>query len=363
VRLAYLDPKIQPLFSRPSPELLEQRFSGNQFFVVRELGDVSPKSPPFYFSSLICDYHCLAVEAKHIPFRLRSTLTKKKGQPEVELVTVDTPRTANLSPTARAYLAGLGIPNPDLTGLQDLSGLQPYELVWLHALAIGYSPVYLSENADGIKQDWPHVPLPKGKDELIASAALGKQVAALLDTEGHVAGVIMGKIRPELKPIAVISREGGGALKPEELAVTVGWGHAGKGGVTMPGKGKLVIRDYTPEERAAIEEGAQALSLSAREAFVRLGKKACDVYLNDAAYWKNVPAKVWEYTIGGYQVVKKWLSYREQDLLGRALTADEAREVTNMARRIAAVLLLEPALDANYKAVKKAAYAWPASSA
>ena len=24
-----------------------------------------------------------------------------------------------------------------------------------------------------------------------------------------------------------------------------------------------------------------------------------------------VPAAVWEYTIGGYQVLKKWLSYRE----------------------------------------------------
>jgi hypothetical protein len=65
--------------------------------------------------------------------------------------------------------------------------------------------------------------------------------------------------------------------------------------------------------------------------------------------------------IGGYQVIKKWLSYREHDLLGRSLTSDEAREVTNIARRIAAILLLEPALNANYEAVKQSAYAWPAS--
>ena len=51
------------------------------------------------------------------------------------------------------------------------------------------------------------------------------------------------------------------------------------------------------------------------------------------AYWKNIPANVWEYYIGGYQVIKKWLSYREQELLGRALRVEEAREVTNMARR------------------------------
>jgi len=56
--------------------------------------------------------------------------------------------------------------------------------------------------------------------------------------------------------------------------------------------------------------------------------------------------------------MKKWLSYRERDLLGRALTSEEVREVTNIARRTAAILLFEPALDANYAAVKRAIYAW-----
>jgi hypothetical protein len=31
----------------------------------------------------------------------------------------------------------------------------------------------------------------------------------------------------------------------------------------------------------------------------------------------------------------------------------------NMARRIAAILLLEPALDENYRAIKSSTYAWP----
>jgi hypothetical protein len=29
------------------------------------------------------------------------------------------------------------------------------------------------------------------------------------------------------------------------------------------------------------------------------------------SYWRNVLARVWGYYIGGYQVIKKWLSYRE----------------------------------------------------
>ena len=53
---------------------------------------------------------------------------------------------------------------------------------------------------------------------------------------------------------------------------------------------------------------------------------------------------MWGYYIGGYQVIKKWLSYREQDLLGRSLTQNEAREVMNMARSLAAIVLIKPAL-------------------
>ena len=31
----------------------------------------------------------------------------------------------------------------------------------------------------------------------------------------------------------------------KDLAVTTGWAHASKDGVTMPGKDKLIERDYT----------------------------------------------------------------------------------------------------------------------
>ena len=221
-------------------------------------------------------------------------------------------------------------------------------LIWMHALATGYSPDYLSENADGIRQDWPRVPLPATREALLASAALGRRVAALLDTEASVPGVTVGEVRPEMRAIANVSRVGGRQLGADELEVTAGWGHAGQGGVTMPGRGRLAERAYTPEERGALGEAAALL-----------GEHTCDVYLSGVAYWRNVPERVWQYTIGGYQVMKKWLSYRERALLGRALTLEEVREVSNMARRIAAILLLEPALDESYRAVTAATYEWP----
>ena len=182
------------------------------------------------------------------------------------------------------------------------------------------------------------MPLPKSREGLLASAGLGRQVAVLLDTETPVVGVTAGKVRPELRILAVPST----TLTPAEFdfRVTGGWGHAGQGGVTMPGKGKLDTHPFTAEEA--------------------LGKSTHDIYLNNTAHWRNVPEKVWDFTLGGYQVLKKWLSYREQELLGRPLTADEVREFTHTARRLAALLLLQPELDANYQRIKAACHSWPA---
>jgi len=224
----------------------------------------------------------------------------------------------NLSDKAAIYVADLEATPEDL---------------FYSTLAILHTPEYRTENAGALRQDWPRISLPQAKALLHASAALGRQVAALLDPEAPVVGVTASEIRDELKSIAVFQRLDGKPAKPEagDLDLTAGWGHGGKGGITMPGKGKVTPR----------------------------GDGAFDVFLNGAACWRNVPEAVWNYTIGGYQVIKKWLSYREKTLLGRGLTPDEVREVTNMARRIAAILLLEPSLDENYKVVKANAYRWP----
>lgn len=67
---------------------------------------------------------------------------------------------------------------------------------------------------------------------------------------------------------------------------------------------------------------------------------------------------MYDFTIGGYQVIKKWLSYREQRVLGRPLTMAEIMEVTAMARRLAALVLLQPRLDENYKVVTSSTWAF-----
>jgi hypothetical protein len=349
---------ISTLWNRSRPALWAQCWEGNSFLMSRPAGVANPEGVPFFFTRVLGDNDFQRGHSYYFPFRLQTT-QKQKGKKNSEPDTLfnvdnlaDTTLKANLSQKARDYFTQLGITNPDADA--DTAGL-----IWMHALAIGYSPAYLSENADGIRQDWPRIPLPNSRELLFASAELGKQVAALLDTENPVAGVTQ-KVRSELKAIALISRVGSGNINPDsgELAITAGWGYAGSRSVTMPGKGKVVERPYTSQEKAAIKEGATALGLTTEQAMEQLGNTTCDIYLNDTAYWKNLPTKVWNYTIGGYQVIKKWLSYREEKLLGRSLKKEEVREVSNMARRISAILLLETELDKNYQLIKQSTYSF-----
>lgn len=349
------------LWNRPRPELASQCWAGNRFIISRFNVQAKPEGVPMYVADGLFDKQTISRNPGAFPIYVHSRRTKnRKGNTSQNtlLLVEQMPKAAdkaNLAPAARAYLSKLGISNPD-------ANAKTAALIWMHTLAIGYSPNYLSENADGIRMDWPRVPLPNSQQTLLDSANLGEQIAALLDTEHPATGVTAGDIRPELKAIGAISRESGGQLQETELAITAGWGHAGKNNVVMPGKGKAIKRDYTKDEKEAIAKGVKKLGLSLEQALAQLGECTCDVYLNDVAYWRNIPVKVWDYYIGGYQVIKKWLSYREQTLLGRALNKEEAREVTNMARRIAAILLLQPALDANYVQCKENAYPWPSKA-
>src|SRR5262249_16478097 len=66
--------------------------------------------------------------------------------------------------------------------------------LFFHCLSILHSLTYRQENTSAMRSDWPRIPLPNSAALLQSSAALGHQVAALLDTERPVAGVTTGAI-------------------------------------------------------------------------------------------------------------------------------------------------------------------------
>ena len=231
-------------------------------------------------------------------------------------------RRLNLSPAAQRYLKHIN------ASVEDL---------FHHVLAVLHDPAYRKANADALRMDWPRIPLPGWPDgdaseaaEILArSAARGRELAALLNPETPVSGVTTGTLRPEIAAIAVPATVAGRNMTGDNFALTAGWGHYGTGDAVMPGQGRVVERDYTAEERAALGDTTGVL-----------GQTTFDIYLNGNAYWRNVPAAVWRYKLGGYQVLKKWLSYRERAVLERALVSGEVLYFAEAARRIMKILVV-----------------------
>jgi hypothetical protein len=107
-----------------------------------------------------------------------------------------------------------------------------------------------------------------------------------------------------------------------------------------------------------MEECAKEMGIETKIIRQLLGGETTDVFLNDRVFWRNFPSGVWDFHIGGYQVIKTWLSYRERSLLGRSLRLEETTEVGTTARRLAALALLQPALNENYLRVRKNTFPW-----
>ena len=233
-----------------------------------------------------------------------------------------TKRRPNLSGAAQRYLERLG------ANVEDL---------FHHVLAVLHDPAYREANAGALRMEWPRIPLPgwpngdasEAAETLARSAACGRELAALLDPDTPVPGVTTGTLRPDIATIAIPATVDGRNMAGDDFALTAGWGHYGTGDAVMPGQGRIVERDYTADERAALGNVTGVF-----------GQTTFDIYLNGNTYWRNVPAAVWRYKLGGYQVLKKWLSYSERAVLGRALSPEEVLYFAEVARRVGAILLL-----------------------
>lgn len=333
VRIAYRPYDLRWLYWDPDTKLLdEKRADYWEARVPRSLEMVIPRgqrkewSPPLVIRSVL-DRNAMDGSAGAIPFRVH-------GKTNVSTV---------------------------FSSSRCDSFAQNGEEIFAHCVAVLHSPAYFAENGGAMRIEEPRVPLPGDADTLLASTALGATLATLLDPETPAPGVSSGTLRSGLKSLALPTRRDGKSLGDDDLKVSARWGYtqnSGGGPIVMPGPGLAAARAYTDAERAALALEGNILGLSLDEVLALLGDKTFDIHLNANAYWSNVPARVWDYTLGGYQVIKKWLSYRENAVLGRSLNPDEVIYVSEMVRRIAAILLLGPALDANYADCKAAGVAW-----
>ena len=260
-------------------------FEGNLWLSAAQHLRKGAEEPQAYFTEQMGCLHLIERTALMFPAWLRDDGIGNDG---------GSGRRANLSGTARRYLERLS------ASVEDL---------FHHVLATLHDPAYRAANAGALRMEWPRIPLPGWPDggadgaaeALAASAARGRALAQLLDSDTPVPGITTGTLRPEIAVIAVPTTTDERNMTGEDFGVTAGWGHYGSGDAVMPGQGRMVERAYTPEERAALDNMLPAL-----------GETTFDIYLNARTFWRNVAG-------GRVDLQARWLpDSQEMALLPRA---------------------------------------------
>lgn len=218
------------VYWEPETDLLDRKreslfaaLKSAPFLTSRQKAERTREGSPFFVTSCLADYHLTRPGSSCFPLHA----PQNNEHPELAFG-----KTESGSQTLRPNLSDLAV-----------SYLRSFEVnkndqLWMHVLAVGHSPAYLTENSVMLWQDWPRIPLPAARQDLEASAALGRKLAALLDVQQPVPGVTTGKIDPSLKTIGLISHISGGQInEADDLALTAGWGNPGRGGITMPSSG------------------------------------------------------------------------------------------------------------------------------
>jgi hypothetical protein len=218
----------------------------------------------------------------------------------------------------------------------DLDGKDAKKLVrdlFRVALAILHTPQYEEDHRDGIAQDWAHLPIPKDRQVFARLVEIGEKVAVLLDPAAKADAEVQRVLGAAARSIGVLAKVGSSKVSQEDLRVRVSYYGAAKG--------KWQEREYREGE-------------SANPGW---GPTTGDLFINDRAFFSNVPSAIWRYELGGYPVLKKLMGYRQASRRdGKPLTLSEARHFRSMIQRLAAALVLREDLGKLYEAASADAF-------
>lgn len=291
------------LINEKRPKYFEQIWEGNVFFLTYKKSNHTRMWDQLYVTSNLAE---LQVTYNSQPFPLyirRNELGKDVFLPNINREL--------LKELCKRWHIPYSVEANSIHNLSE--SFQLAEELFFHAIAILQATAYRTENSDQLRQNWARIPIPDNRKSLEHSAKLGRQVAALHQSDSVIEGVSKYPYRNDLKNLAIPSKVG---TKSIDFNVTIRY----------DSKGKWI------QSQTKLNEQITG-----------------DLYWNDNCYWKNVPKYVYEFTIGGYPPLKKWLSYRHTDKLKRPLTEKEVEFVSEIVRRITALILLNPQLDENYR--------------
>ena len=177
--------------------------------------------------------------------------------------------------------------NPELFDkLSQSYGIKPTpEEIFYYIYAVLYSNTYRTKYAEFLKIDFPRIPFTNDYDVFVKISALGKRLVDL-----HL-------------------------LKSSELGPPI---------AKFQGAGDSAVNK------------------------VGLNESGNRVYINDTQYFEGIPKEVFEYQIGGYQVLSKWLKDRK----GRYLTLEDSIAYSKIATSISKTIEIQKEINLLYPSVE-----------
>jgi predicted helicase len=182
-------------------------------------------------------------------------------------------RVPNLSkPFVDDFVGKLGLDfDPHKTGNTSSDSFGPQDVA-AYIYSILHSPTYRERYAEFLKIDFPRVPLTSEVDLFWSLVGLGSELIDL-----HL-------------------------MEHPKLSETIT-------SFPIPGSNRVKPRGGFPKFIPAGESRTKTSEVAEKNR----------VYINLEQYFKGVPKDVWEFQVGGYQVLQKWL----KDRRGRKLTYDD----------------------------------------
>ncbi|NCO28948.1 MAG: DNA methyltransferase, partial [Caldiserica bacterium] len=189
--------------------------------------------------------------------------------------------------------------NPELFDkLSQSYGKKPMpEEIFYYIYAVLYSNTYRTKYAEFLKIDFPRIPFTNDYDVFVKMSALGKRLTLL-----HL--LQSSELDP---PIAKFQGAGDSAVNKVAL---------------------------NPMKRISDYKG--------------LNERGNRVYINDTQYFEGIYKEVFEYQIGGYQVLSKWLKDRK----GRYMTLEDSIAYSKIATSISKTIEIQKEIDTVYPSVE-----------
>lgn len=182
------------------------------------------------------------------------------------------------------------MPNLDDSLLRTLKEAYGYKLtpdeIFYYVYAVLYVPSYRTKYAEFLKTDFPRVPFTRSQELFARMAHLGKKLVDL-----HL-------------------------LKSAELDPPIARFQGA-------GDNKVEKQRYSEKEKR--------------------------VYINKAQYFEGVKPEVWEYQIGGYQVLDKWLKDRK----GRVLSMEDIRHYCRVVTALSKTFQIQAEIDILYPEIEE----------